>query len=497
MPVYDTTINSVATKYKSDQKHIYANGGNDYINLQFASINVFSHGHHVRGEVRQNADMNAPGYELGEDAFNFTQFGNVTHTVSGRIEDFDYSRDDIMINGVALDLSSSGSLPSNVRIVSYNGDHNDAGADDQQYILIDTGSGHIFYALEGARIDMNGDGAANGGEQERHFLDSPPNFSQLQDVQFIDQRNFVPLSKMPGNPANFAGKIINDIDETIADVQATISGGSQADLIAGGLNDDIIQSGNGNDSVWGGSGHDSIKAGGANDSVEGGTGNDTLNGQSGNDKIYGQWGDDRVLGGSGNDLMYGQTGNDSMYGGNNNDTLKGGSGNDYLSGQNGNDRIDAGNNNDKVYGGGGSDTLNGNNGHDTIDGGSSNDTINGGGGNDRITGGTGRDIANGGSGDDTFVFKTGHMVNFYSLSGSNTSKYTQIDRIDDYDIGDDHIDLSAVSGVNSMSDLTVWKPSEYSNGDHFSISVKATGDRILVETGTGVSYSDFVDTLLF
>ena len=57
--------------------------------------------------------------------------------------------------------------------------------DAQQWLSIETSSGGIiFYALEGARIDKNGDGGANFGAQEKHFLGEQdlPNFERLETV---------------------------------------------------------------------------------------------------------------------------------------------------------------------------------------------------------------------------------------------------------------------------------------------------------------------------
>ena len=476
---YDSILNRYAQNWKSSQDHVYAADGNDSINLIFDQVTTtnFSHGHHARGETGDNEWMNDGTYELGQDVFNFTGFNNLRTTVSGRIEDFDYSRDDLQINGVSIDFDN---LPSNVRIVEYNGDHNDVGALPQQYILIDTGNGYIFYALEGARIDMNGDGA--GGEQERHFLANPPDFSTLVDVDFIDQRNVVPLDFMPSNPANFSGIIYNDLDSTIADVQAEIVGSANADLIAGGLNDDIIKGENGNDSIWGGSGHDYVYGGNGNDFVEGGTSNDTLLGQGGHDSLDGQWGTDSLLGHSGND------------------TLKGGAGADVLKGGGNNYLLDGGTDNDKLYGNSGTDTLKGGAGNDYLHGGSGDDVIYGGSGNDKIIGSSGADTVYGGSGADTFVFGNNQMVNFYGLSGTNVERYQNIDLIADYDVSVDHIDLSAITGVNSLDDITVWKPSEFGggSGEYFAISISSTGERILVDLNeTGVTYAEFTDTLIF
>lgn len=76
-------------------------------------------------------------------------------------------------------------------------------------------------------------------------------------------------------------------------------------------------------------------------------------------------------------------------------------------------------------------TLTGNTGSDTLDGAAGNDTLFGGAGNDRLIGGTGIDSMTGGTGNDTFVF----------VAGSSGTATGQRDRIVDFTIGQDVIDL--------------------------------------------------------
>ena len=356
----DDIIHSIASQGR-EQKHIFARGGNDLIQLGFDATGRFSHGHHVRG------DLGDAGPREGGDIFNFIMLTNVRAVVVGRIEDFDASRDEIQIEGVTLDFAN---LPENVRIVEYNGDHNDADDDFQQWILIDTGvGGKIFYALEGARIDLDGDGGANGGTQEAHFINSPPSlsdFEALRDIEFIDQVNVVP----DGVEAD-GGVIINDVDKVFApteeEVRAVISvieGSEKGDLIAAGLNDDTVTAGDGDDQVWGGSGHDVIN---------------------------GDKGDDILFGGGGNDKLFGDNGNEEIYGGHGHDFLVGGRGKDVLEGGAGDDRLGGSFGKDALRGDDGDDRLFGRRGADTLEGGSGDDILNGGQQNDKLTGGEGAD----------------------------------------------------------------------------------------------------------
>lgn len=257
------------------QIHVYAKAGNDTINLDFAKITKFSHGHHARGDGDGSSGR-------GSDTFNFRNIENIERgqVVVGRIEDFD-ARDTIKIQGTTIDLNNLGSTNYNVRVVEFNDGHNDTGQTPQQWILIENSKGgKIFYSLEGARVDENGNGGASGGGQENHFLlaSQLPDFSNLKNVDFVDPKNYVPAGEIAQG-----GLVINDDDDSGSDTDATIMGSSKGDLIAAGLNNDSVNAGSGNDKIWGGSGHDTIKAGTGNDTIEGGTGNDILYGGSGAD----------------------------------------------------------------------------------------------------------------------------------------------------------------------------------------------------------------------
>ncbi len=302
----DDTIVSTAV-IGTKQIHIYSKGGNDNIELDFASdisnfqgwvddpaAAYFSHGHHVRGD--RNGSLTR-----GEDIFNFTNISNVSGdaVVVGRIEDFDASRDVIQIEGQSIDIHN---LPSNVRLVHFDGNHNDAGAGPQYWIIIETPTGGtIFYSLEGARVDLDGNGHGNSGEHEGHFLKYTdlPDFDSLQDVPYIDPVNYAPAGFTP----EAGGKIIDDYDfnESVdGDVSTPVRGTHYGDVIAAGLNDDLVFAGRGDDIVWGGTGHD------------------VIHGEDGNDILYGGFGNDHLHAGEGDAAqgvqeLYGQAGNDHYH----------------------------------------------------------------------------------------------------------------------------------------------------------------------------------------
>ena len=115
-------------------------------------------------------------------------------------------------------------------------------------------------------------------------------------------------------------------------------------------------------------------------------------------------------------------------------SLTGNGGDNVLRGQAGNDEIRAGDGDDRLVGGRGNDRMFGDNGNDRVIGGSGNDRLVGGDGDDRLIGGGGRDIMLGGRGNDVFVF---NRVNDSPDGGS-------ADRINDFEIGIDRIDLSGL-----------------------------------------------------
>ncbi|MEP1330570.1 calcium-binding protein [Pseudophaeobacter sp.] len=443
------------------QTHVYAGNGNDVINMYFGEGDRYratwnsQHeeylGHHVRGGS-------------GDDVFNFASLFSVTGTVVGRVEDFDASRDVIEIEETAItpsELAQGYGQTSgyNWKIVEWNGDYNDPKSSPQQWLLINTNGGWVFYSLEGARVDVTGDGAANNGNQEGHFITTaPPDFASMTSVGYVDPVNAVP-EKDNGSeylPSN-GGLLVNDVDGDGSDVEEVIQGNSGNDVIAAGLNDDNVKAGGGNDRIWGGSG------------------NDTLNGNNGNDTLRGGAGDDKITGGKGNDCLYGENGSDVLNGWGGDDRQYGGNGNDRLFGQQGNDTLDGGSLNDELYGSRGYDVLLGRNGNDLLNGGQGSDTV------------------TGGSGSDTFEFKSSDLMDWDSLSGSWANKNDQLDLITDFTIGSDKIAFAGFSSVNSMSDLKAWK-STIDGNVHFTVQVRETNERILVEVGDSINWSQFFDS---
>ncbi len=217
------------------------------------------------------------------------------------------------------------------------------------------------------------------------------------------------------------GSVGNSVISTIFDDDPIEIGGTSGnDRIELGPEDDIVDGGQGNDRINAGSGDDLVLGGNGNDRINGGNGNDLLSGGGRNDRINGESGADLIDGGDGKDR------------------IDGGNGNDFIEGGAGRDRLEGGNDNDTLSGGADRDRLNGGPGNDVLDGGSGRDRLDGEEGNDTLNGGTDRDKLTGGVGADTFVYESG---------GDR-------DKIRDFDISLDVLDLSGVNGVETLDDLT-------------------------------------------
>ncbi|HBC3478344.1 TPA: choice-of-anchor K domain-containing protein [Vibrio cholerae] len=167
---------------------------------------------------------------------------------------------------------------------------------------------------------------------------------------------------------------------------------------------------------------------------------DTVNLGSGNDTVYG---------GGGNLAAYGGAGNNTLIGGDGNDALRGGADNDYLSGGRGND------------------------------------VLRGDSGNDVLIGGLGSDILTGGSGDDLFKWVDGDLDN---------SK----DRITDFTIGQDKIDLSDLfpDETRTLDQLLNSHVIEVSGqGQNSEIVINNGHDNQLTIQLDGVSFNELTNQL--
>jgi Ca2+-binding RTX toxin-like protein len=212
----------------------------------------------------------------------------------------------------------------------------------------------------------------------------------------------------------------------------------------------------GDDTLYGSYDSEEIYGLGGNDSIYGETGNDTLDGGDGDDTIYGGDGDDVIYGSDGYDVIYGGAGNDTLNGGAGQDTQEGGAGADDIYGSTASYASDTSGvqasllvttqhggdaEGDRLYnvahliGGYGDDELTGNSSGNTLIGGTGDDTIIGGGAADLLTGGAGADV-------------------FRYTSASHSVLPSNSDRIVDFEVGVDTIDLTGLGFYGLTSNAT-------------------------------------------
>ncbi|WP_052954627.1 calcium-binding protein [Microvirga vignae] len=319
-------------------------------------------------------------------------------------------------------------------------------------------------------------------------------------------------------------KIAGESSSLLMVIPRAVIGTSGNDVITG---NGMLNGGAGDDVLYGGSGADYI---------DGGDGNDTLNGADGDDLLQGGLGDDSLVGGFGSDLLYGGGGNNLLEGGGGADTLDGSGGfgvasyqhafiavtanlsdaaantgeaagdvfiavnglwgsafHDILIGNaNGNWIIaDAGN--DLVDGGAGSDTLFGSTGHDTLDGGDDTDLLYGEGGDDVLLGRAGADLIDGGDGSDALRGEAGADT---LIGGAGSDELvggdgqdvfvldaSGPDRIIDFTVGEDRIQLSAsLFGLGAGTLATA--------AFRLGAAAGTADQKILYDRGTGALWFD-------
>jgi Ca2+-binding RTX toxin-like protein len=480
------------------QVHMFGMDGDDTLVMDLTKeSDIFSDNE----QVRYNGHHTYGG--AGADTFAFVNESEASDIVIGRIDDFNASEDVLMLDDEELDLRNP---PDDVHLFVFK---------DQQWIQIGE---NAYFALEGARE----------GGAERHFLDASDLRAMLRasndpdaSVKFIDQANEVPVDLLPQNVGfdsersiggsnseeDFVGSSGNEAfndtrvrsaakSEGITDnrfegrggndlINAgkghdTLLGGAGSDSLAGGLDNDLLRGGMGNDFLFGGSEHDTMLGDTGDDLLEGGSGEDWLGGAQGDDVMRGQSGRDTLFGGAGNDRMSGGDSADNLNGNSGHDLIYGSEGNDLLRGGSGRDTLWGGTDGDKLNGGGWSDRLHGQRGDDTLTGGQGNDTLFGGRGDDWLRGGKDQDLTWGGTGKDVFVYSDEDLLNWTDLSGDVNMRANQLDRIEDFEIGEDKILLSGFANTADISDLNA--TTLMLDGKSYGmLSIEETNQRILVQ----------------
>ena len=241
--------------------------------------------------------------------------------------------------------------------------------------------------------------------------------------------------------------------------------GSGDDLVAGNAAANYIYGGDGNDRIGGSGGEDTLEGGAGADRLEGGPGADMLDGGPGSDTASYQHSATAVLVRlhDARAVRLGDAEGDTLTG---IEHLIGSRYNDILAGDGGDNRLEGGDGNDDLYGGpaGGDDMMLGGNGDDRLFGGRGDDTL---------TGGEGNDVLKGGPGEDTIIIDGDDMDVLYGGPDKDTFRFFPSDlgggSIKDFTDGEDVIDLTEFTGINSMDDLDI-----ISYGDNVRIEVSGT-----------------------
>ena len=332
------------------QLHMFASTGDDWFILDVTKLqDAGGHqGHHAYG-----------GH--GQNTFQFTNIAENHAPIVGRLDDFNPTSDNIMIEGTEIDLTE---LPQNialpgggnvhVRVIEV--DHPEFSSEDlgpQHFLAI---GDDIFYALEGARDLGNGTTGLVG--EERHFIgrDALETLRSAETVQYENPHNFVPRDFYEHREDDLTLNTAPGGGENVADM-----GGKSAVHMYGEKGTAPNHGDHGSSGDHGGHGTRGEQV------MRGKGGDDVIDGNSGNDTIHGGAGDDLISGGIDDDLIYGNSGDDMLWGGDGDDTLRGGPGDDFLHGGRGDDVL---------HGGDGNDTLIGSEGKDTFTGGGAPDSVN-------------------------------------------------------------------------------------------------------------------------
>ncbi|MDE0157819.1 MAG: calcium-binding protein [Gammaproteobacteria bacterium] len=264
------------------------------------------------------------------------------------------------------------------------------------------------------------------------------------------------VESLPGDPS---------VTVDIRTGDDTLNGGADNDMLYGGKGDDILNGGDGDDTLDGGPGDDTLDGGPGDDTLDGGPGADMLDGGPGSDTASYHHSAAAVLVRlhDARAVRLGDAEGDTLTG---IEHLIGSRYNDILAGDGGDNRLEGGDGNDDLYGGpaGGDDMMYGDNGDDRLFGGRGDDTL---------TGGEGNDLLRGGPGEDTLIADGDDMDVLHGGPDSDTFRFFPSDlgggSIKDFTDGEDVIDLTEFTGINSMDDLEI-----ISYGDNVRIELSGT-----------------------
>ncbi len=362
--------------------------------------------------VDNNADQTIESGNAGHDVV----FAEITHTVSGHIEDL-YLTGTQSIHGTGNELDNRivGNAAANTLRGLKGNDYLDGGLGADRLI---GGSGNDTYVVDNTDDQVI--------EQRRGGIDTV-----LSTVDRTLSRQVENLT-LQGSFTEFG--YAENLNGTGNSLDNVILGNDGNNLLQGLRGDDEIDGHAGDDAIDGGRGDDQLYGG--NDAIYrqscrfgppeepfrigpqgalfsdgfGGGYTETL--ARNTDVIHGNEGEDIIDGGSGDDLLYGDEGDDVIYGGDDGLVARSSCGpiiqevlgvqpfgfgavrflsnDDQLFGGEGEDQLDGGSGDDRLFGGEGQDILVG--GADGALNHSNNDYLDGGSGIDTLIGGTGNDV---------------------------------------------------------------------------------------------------------
>ena len=432
---------------------IYDNGGNDTLDL--------------RTDIKDQRVYLRP--EGISDVYGLT--GNLIIARDTVIENFIAGSGDDLVAGNAVANYLSG-RDGDDRLWGSGGDDILEGGAGADRLDGDAGLDWVSYRGSDAAVTVNlGLGTVMGGHAEGDVLIEIENVigSDYEDV-LVGNDGANRLEGGAGADQLDGGAGIDWVSYQWSDAgvvvdltEGTAEGGhAQGDVIT---NIENVTGSDYGDVLWGDEGANRLEGGEGDDELYGGAGADMLNGGPGDDHAYYTSSSVGVLVRlhNANAVKYGDAEGDTLT---DIEHLVGSNHNDVLAGDGEDNLLDGGDGDDVLYGGpaGGDDEMYGGNGDDRIFGGK---------GNDILTGGEGNDYLKGGPGEDTFIVDGDDMDVLYGGTEKDTFQFFPSNvgggSIRDFSDGEDVIDLTEFTGINSMDDLDI-----ISHGDNVRIELSGS-----------------------
>ena len=432
---------------------IYDNGGNDTLDL--------------RTDIKDQRVYLRP--EGISDVYGLT--GNLIIARDTVIENFIAGSGDDLVAGNAVANYLSG-RDGDDRLWGSGGDDILEGGAGTDRLDGDAGLDWVSYRGSDAAVTVNlGLGTVMGGHAEGDVLIEIENVigSDYEDVLVgNDGANRLEggagADQLDGGAGiDWASYQWSDAGVIVDLTEDTAEGGhAQGDVIT---NIENVTGSDYGDVLWGDEGANRLEGGEGDDELYGGAGADMLNGGPGDDHAYYTSSSIGVLVRlhNANAVKYGEAEGDTLI---DIEHLVGSEHNDILAGDGEDNILEGRNGDDVLYGGpaGGDDEMYGGNGDDRIFGGK---------GNDILTGGAGNDYLKGGPGEDTFIVDGDDMDVLYGGPEKDTFQFFPSNlgggSIKDFSDGEDVIDLTEFTGINSLDDLDI-----ISHGDNVRIELSGS-----------------------